>query len=97
MLAVTRVTPLDDHAPRIEFSDGTVGDVDCTFLLESGLGADLRDPAYFRQVTVDPELRTVVWPNGLDPAPELLYRRLPYASSPDQLSEAADGSIAFGR
>lgn len=38
--------------------------------------AELRDPSYFRQVSIDPELRTIVWPNGLDPAPELLYRRL---------------------
>jgi len=28
---------------------------------------------YVRQVRVDDEARTVVWPNGLDPAPELLY------------------------
>ncbi len=76
MLGVTKASPLDNHVLRIEFSDGTVGEVDCSFLLETGLGADLRDPAYFRQVTVDPELRTVVWPNGLDPAPELLYRQL---------------------
>jgi len=76
MLGVTKASPLDNHVLRIEFSDGIVGEVDCSFLLETGLGANLRDPAYFRQVTVDPELRTVVWPNGLDPAPELLYRQL---------------------
>ena len=76
MLEVINATPLDGYVLRIEFSDGVVGDVDCSFLLASGLGAELRDPAYFRQVRVDPELRTVVWPNGLDPAPELLHRRL---------------------
>jgi hypothetical protein len=33
-----------------------------------------RHPAdYFRQVRVDEESRTIVWPNGLDPAPELLH------------------------
>jgi Protein of unknown function (DUF2442) len=76
MFEVINATPLDGYVLRIEFSDGVVGDVDCSFLLASGLGADLRDPAYFRQVRVDAELRTVVWPNGLDPAPELLHRRL---------------------
>ena len=76
MLEVIKATPLDGYVLRIEFSDGVVGEVDCSFLLASGLGAELRDPAYFRQVRVDPELRTVVWPNGLDPAPELLRRRL---------------------
>jgi len=76
MVGVTKATPLDGHVLRLEFSDGLVGEVDCTFLLGSGLGAELRDPDYFRQVSVDPELRTVVWPNGLDPAPELLHRRI---------------------
>ena len=76
MLEVINATPLDGYVLRIEFSDGVVGEVDCSFLLASGLGAELRDPAYFRQVQVDPDLRTVVWPNGLDPAPELLHRRL---------------------
>jgi hypothetical protein len=28
----------------------------------------------FNQVRVDPELETVVWPNGADLAPEFLYR-----------------------
>jgi Protein of unknown function (DUF2442) len=76
MVGVIKATPLEGHVLRIEFSDGRVGDVDCSFLLTGGLGADLRDPAYFRQVSVDPELRTVVWPNGLDPAPDLLRSRI---------------------
>jgi hypothetical protein len=37
------------------------------------LGEPLRDREYFCQASVDDEARTVVWPNGLDPAPELLY------------------------
>ncbi len=76
MLGVIKATPLDGYVIRIECSDGLVGELDCSFLLASGLGAELRDPDCFRQVRVDPELRTVVWPNGLDPASELLRRRL---------------------
>ncbi|MFZ0975848.1 MAG: hypothetical protein WAN22_26730 [Solirubrobacteraceae bacterium] len=33
----------------------------------------LKDLDYFRQVRVDDDARTIVWPNGLDPAPELLH------------------------
>jgi hypothetical protein len=69
MLSIIKASPLDDHVLRLEFSDGSVGEVDCSFLLVTGLGTELRDPAYFRQVSVDPELQTVVWPNGLDPVP----------------------------
>jgi len=70
MLKVTDVTPLDGHQLRVEFNDGVVRVIDCSFLLRGTLGEPLRDLAYFRQVRVDPELRTIVWPNGLDPAHE---------------------------
>ena len=73
MLRVTEVEPLDGHRLRISFNDGVVRDVDCSFLLHGSLGEALRDPDYFRQVRVDDEARTIVWPNGLDPAPELLH------------------------
>lgn len=73
MLQVTSVKPLDGYRLRVTFNDGVERDVDCAFLLHGTLGEPLRDPKYFRQVRVDDEARTVVWPNGLDPAPELLH------------------------
>jgi hypothetical protein len=73
MLRVTAVTPLEPYHVRVEFNDGVVRNVDCTFLLRGTLGEPLRDPDYFRRVRVDEDLRTIVWPNGLDPAPELLH------------------------
>jgi hypothetical protein len=41
--------------------------------LHGTLGEPLRDREYFSEVRVDDEARTIVWPNGLDPAPELLH------------------------
>jgi hypothetical protein len=73
MLRVTNVIPLAGHNLRVEFNDGVIRDVDCSFLLHGSLGEPLRDLDYFRQVRVDQDLRTIVWPNGLDPSPELLY------------------------
>jgi len=73
MLRVTNVQPLDGYRLRVAFNDGVVREVDCAFLLRGTLGEPLRDPEYFRQVRVDEEARTVVWPNGLDPAPEILH------------------------
>lgn len=73
MLRVTAVEPLGDHRLRVNFNDGVVREVDCSFLIRGTLGEPLRDLDYFRQVRVDDEARTVVWPNGLDPAPELLH------------------------
>ena len=73
MLEVTDVQPLEHPRLRVSFNDGVTREVDCSFLLHGTLGEALRDPEYFRQVRVDPEARTVVWPNGLDPAPEILH------------------------
>jgi hypothetical protein len=76
VLKVTRVTALTASTLALEFNDGAAGEVDCSFLLGQGLGADLDDAGYFRQVGIEEELGTVVWPNGLDPAPQLLRQRL---------------------
>jgi hypothetical protein len=60
MVAIMNATPPNGCILRLEFSDGLVGDVDCAFRLVGGFGAELRNPDYFREVTVDPELRTAV-------------------------------------
>jgi hypothetical protein len=73
MLRVTNVEPLDGYRLRVSFNDGVVREIDCSFLLRGTLGKPLKDLTYFRQVRVDQESRTIVWPNGLDPAPELLH------------------------
>jgi hypothetical protein len=74
LLRVTDVQPLDGYRLGVVFRDGVTREVDCSFLVRGTLGEPLRDPEYFCQARVDEEARTVAWPNGLDPAPELLYK-----------------------
>ncbi len=88
MLRVTAVTPLKPPSLRVEFSDGLVREINCGFLLHGTLGEPLKDPDYFRQVRVHDELRTIVWPNGLDPAPELLHGDFKAADAVPQRSDA---------
>lgn len=64
-----------DRVLRLLFSDGTAGDVDFSAERWTGVLSPLNDPAYFDGVTVDPEAGTVVWPGGIDLAPESLYER----------------------
>lgn len=52
-------------------------EVDCGFLMHGTLVEPLKDPEYFRRVRVDDDLRTIVWPNGLDPSPALLHDPVP--------------------
>ena len=64
-----------DRVLRLLFSDGTVGDVDLSSERWTGVLEPLNDPAYFAQVAVDPDAGTVVWPDGIDLAPEPLYEQ----------------------
>lgn len=72
-LRITTVEPLEDHNLRLTFNDGLVREVDLSPLLYGPLGEPLRDLDYFRQVRVDVDSRTIVWPNGLDPDPDMLH------------------------
>ena len=73
---VTEVQVLGHYRLRLTFSDGLVGDVDLSHLRRhGGVFESLRDPEYFAQVRVDPEIGTITWPGGADVAPEVLYER----------------------
>ncbi|WP_016954324.1 DUF2442 domain-containing protein [Catenovulum sp. SX2] len=56
----------------VSFDDGTSGEVDLTNRLKGSMFEPLTNPQFFSQLAVDPELETVVWPNGADLAPEFL-------------------------
>jgi hypothetical protein len=70
---VTSVEPLDGFRLRIAFTDGLVREVDLSDDLWGQMAEPLQDPGYFRQVRVDTELGTVVWPNGYDLDPDVLH------------------------
>jgi len=42
-------------------------------IVSGGVFEPLAGSAFFAQVRVDPEGGTIVWPNGVDMAPEPLY------------------------
>lgn len=70
---VASVEPLDGFRLRLAFTDGLVREVDLTDDLWGQMAEPLQDPDYFRQVSVDTELGTVVWPNGYDLDPDVLH------------------------
>jgi hypothetical protein len=73
---VTEARVLDAYRLELHFSDGVRGAVDLSprILGRGGVFRPLEDPQFFRQVRVDPELGTIVWPNDADFCPDLLCR-----------------------
>jgi hypothetical protein len=60
-------------AVHLRFSDGTERDVDLEPYMVGPVFEPLHDPARFGEVAVDPDLGTIVWPNGADVCPDVLY------------------------
>ena len=72
--SVVGVAVLRPHVMRLLFDDGLVRDIQYVpGQVTSQMLAPLDDPEYFAQVQVDADAGTVVWPNGLDLAPEVLH------------------------
>jgi hypothetical protein len=68
------VEPLQGFILRLGFDDGTVREIDLADELWGPVFEPLRrDPQLFRQVSVDEELGTIVWPNGADMDPDVLH------------------------
>jgi hypothetical protein len=72
MLHVTSAQVLAGHCLLLQFNDGTHGVADVAKDLHGPIFEELLDPDKFSEAYLDPELRTVCWPNGADLAPEFL-------------------------
>ena len=71
-----RVTDFQVVGPyrlRVTFRDGVIREIDFEPMLVGSLYRPLRDEAMFRQVRLDPEVHTLVWPNGADFDPATLH------------------------
>jgi hypothetical protein len=74
MVRVRSVEPLQGLSVRLQFTDGTRRDVDLSQFMRGPVFGELRDDVrLFRQVRVDEQLGTIVWPNGADIDPDVLY------------------------
>jgi hypothetical protein len=70
---VTDVEVLRGRVVRLTFETGEVRDIDLSPLLWGPAFETLTDDGTFRQVRVDPEAGTIVWPGGADISAHTLY------------------------
>jgi Protein of unknown function (DUF2442) len=73
---IYRVRSFEITAPytlRVRFDDGTEQTIEFRPVLAGDLYGPLRDLELFNQVRIDPEVETLVWPNGADFDPATLH------------------------
>ena len=72
---VKQVRHLGEYRLELSFTDGTKGELDLKGRVvgRRGVFTPLQDIDFFKQVKVDPEAGTIVWPNEVDFCPDVLY------------------------
>ena len=74
MIRVSSVKALEGLRVRLGFTDGSIGELDLSpYVWGPVYDAVRTDRRVFESVRVDPELGTIVWSNGADMDPDLLY------------------------
>ncbi len=74
--SIYRVVSVKVAAPytlQVAFDDDTTQVIDFRPILKGELYAPLHDIKLFNQVQIDPEVHTLVWPNGADFDPSTLH------------------------
>ncbi|MFZ1398491.1 MAG: DUF2442 domain-containing protein [Candidatus Promineifilaceae bacterium] len=76
-----------DYTLTIKFDDESTQTINFLPILQGALFGPLRDSALFNQVEIDPEVHTLVWPNGADLDPETLRNWPEYAEHMKQMAD----------
>ena len=65
-----------DYKIKLTFEDGKSGIIDfSSYINKTGIFSRFKDINYFRKFSVDPEVKTLIWGNEIDIAPETLYSK----------------------
>lgn len=73
LVKVTSFVVVGPYELQVWFDDGTEQTIDFEPVLQGAYYGPLQDRGLFEQVQVDPEVHTLVWPNGADFDPATLY------------------------
>jgi hypothetical protein len=70
---ITEFEIVGPYTLRIKFNDNTEETINFEPILHGEIYSPLRDLSLFNQVSLDPEVRTLVWPNDADFDPADLH------------------------
>jgi hypothetical protein len=95
LIRIKTAHPVDGYNVRLEFTDGTKKTVDLEPYLRGPMFVPLRkDPDKFRKLRVDERMGTIVWENGADIDPDVLYHGFKPAWMESEQSESTSYSAA---
>jgi len=72
---------------KILFDDGATQTIDFLPILAGEIYGPLQDEKLFNQVEIDPEVHTLVWPNGADFDPATLHDWYEYIDGMKKMAE----------
>lgn len=78
---VVHAQHVHDFVLCLKFSDGAEGELDLRAELDGPIFEPLKNIEFFKQFRIDPDLHTLVWPNGADFAPEFLHASIRVTAS----------------
>lgn len=74
LVDIVHVEAREPYRLHLRFADGVAGEVDLEQMIRfDGVFAPIRSPEVFASVRLDSALGTIVWPNGADLDPDVLY------------------------
>ena len=59
---------------RVKFADKQIREIDFSPILKGEIYGALKEQSVFKSVRLDPETKTLIWSNGADFDPAMLYR-----------------------
>ena len=77
IIHVIEVKVVGTYSLELAFDNGIRKRVNLRHELYGSIFEPLRDPVYFALAYLDPDSRTVTWPNGADLAPDFLFELEP--------------------
>ncbi|HMS34161.1 MAG TPA: DUF2442 domain-containing protein [Ignavibacteria bacterium] len=70
---VTSCIVKSPYTLELKFIDGKIKEINFEKILHGEMYSPLKDQNLFNRVTIDPEVFTIVWPNGADFDPAVLH------------------------
>ena len=70
---ITEVSYIVDYKLKLKFENNEYKLVDLQPYLEGEIFENLKDISYFKSVTLNKDIDTIVWPNDADFSPDFLY------------------------